>query len=216
MKQKLLIATLGLFLLFGCGQKNNLTQAENDLAKKTNFDADLLSELKDLTKSNLKQLPAIDQETGEISDKLYDGIYSETTEDQAVNFVKKLKSKFREKGYLIFVFEDNDNKNSVAVIKGTDDLDIIRYRRTDGINYDLDNLKVVTKIADWKAKYGLIVIGSGRDWVHIEFDKLPSDLDAFAKEVYAFCPDSVDQGVGTLENLKPAIKEMNGLWLWWD
>jgi hypothetical protein len=50
----------------------------------------------------------------------------------------------------------------------------------------------------------------------LKFDKLPSDLDAFSKEVYKFCPDSVDQGVGTVENLKPAIKEMNGLWLWWD
>ncbi|TDO99266.1 DUF4253 domain-containing protein [Flavobacterium sp. 245] len=217
MKQKLLLATLGISLLFGCSQKNNLTSTETELVKKINFNSDLIVELKELTKSDFKQLPAIDGETGEMyNDKFYDGVFTETTEDQAVEYVKKLKNKFRENGYLIFEFESNDNKKGVAVIKGTDDLDILRYRRTDGINYDLDNTAVVEKISEWKTKYGLIVIGCSRDWVHIEFDKLPSDLDSFSKEVYAFCPDSVDQGVGSLKNLKEAIKEMNGLWLWWD
>lgn len=217
MKQKLVLATIAISLFFGCSQKNNLTSAETELIKKINFNTDLLVELKELTKSDFKQLPAIEGETGDVyNDKFYDGVYSETTEDQAVEYVKKLKNKFRENSYLIFEFETNDDKKAVAVIKGTDDLDILRYRRTDGINYNLDNTAVVEKISEWKAKYGLIVIGCSRDWVHIEFEKLPSDLDSFAKEVYAFCPDSVDQGVGTINNLKAAIKEMNGLWLWWD
>ncbi|WP_410795624.1 DUF4253 domain-containing protein [Parabacteroides sp. FAFU027] len=71
-------------------------------------------------------------------------------------------------------------------------------------------------MSEWKAKYGLIIIGCSGDWLQIEFDKLPTDLDAFAKEVYEFCPDSVDQGVGTIDKLKQTIKEMKGVWLWWD
>ncbi|MCP2028620.1 hypothetical protein L1276_003790 [Flavobacterium sp. HSC-32F16] len=219
MKQKLLIAALGLFLLSSCGKKNDQSenQTKTEAAKNIISEADLLQELKELTQNDLKKLPEIDQQTGEVStDKFYDGSYSETTEDKAVEIVKKLKSKFRDNGYLIFVFEGDGDKKGVAVIKGTDDLDIIRYRRTDGINYCLENTDLVAKISEWKSKYGIVVIGCGRDWVHIEFDKLPSDLDSFAKEVYKFCPDSVDQGVGSVENLKPAIKEMNGLWLWWD
>jgi len=217
MNVKLIIASLGLFSLFGCAQKNNLTKTEIELIKKIDFNTDLLVELKECTKNDLKQLPAIEEETGDIfENKFYNGVYSETTEDKAVNFVKKVKNKFRDKGYLIFEFETNEDKKGVAVIKGTDDLDIIRYRRTDGINYDLDNTALVAKISEWKSKYGLIIIGCSRDWVHLEFDKLPSDLDSFAKEVYKFCPDSVDQGVGSMENLVSAIKEMNGLWLWWD
>lgn len=219
MKQKLLITALGLFLLSGCGKKNDQeeNQTKPETAKTKYSEAELLQELKDLTQNDLKKLPVIDQETGEVlNNKFYDGSYSETTDDKAIEIVKKLKSKFRDSGYLIFVFEGDSDKKGVAVIKGTDDLDIIRYRRTDGINYGLENADVVEKISEWKSKYGLVVIGCGRDWVHIEFDKLPEDLDAFSKEVYKFCPDSVDQGVGTVENLKPAIKEMNGLWLWWD
>ena len=65
-------------------------------------------------------------------------------------------------------------------------------------------------------KFGLIIIGCSLDYVHIEFDKLPQNMTEFAKEVYEFCPDSVDQGVGDLKSLEEYIKEEKGIWLWWD
>ena len=208
---------MALFSLFGYGQKSSLTQKETALIKKLNFKAELISEITKLTLSELKQLPAIDQETGDVlDDKHFEGVYTETTEQNAVEYIKKLKQRFRENGYLIFLYEGEDHKKNVAVIKGTDDLDILRYRRTDGINHGLENEAIVKKISDWKLKYGLIVIGCSRDWLQVEFDTLPTNLDDFAKEVYKFCPDSVDQGVGTIDKLKQAIKEMKGIWLWWD
>ncbi|MEJ7643704.1 MAG: DUF4253 domain-containing protein [Chryseolinea sp.] len=216
LKHKVGIIAMGLLSLFGCGQKSSLTQADTDLLNKLNFKQELISEITELTKSELKQLPAIDHETGDIlNDKPFEGVYSEASE-KAIDYVKRLKSKFRKNGYLIFVFEGQDDKKHVAVIKGTDELDILRYRRTDGINYDLENDDIVKKVSEWKTRYGLIVIGCSRDWLQLEFDKLPTDINAFAKEVYEFCPDSVDQGVGTLDKLTEAIKEMNGVWLWWD
>src|SRR5690606_27744170 len=131
---------------------------------KLSFNTALIAEIKNLTKSNVKQLPSIDHETGDvIKDGSFDGVYSETAEEKAIDYVTRFKSKFREDGYLIFVFEGEDEKKNIAVIKGTDDLDILRYRRTDGINYDLENEDIVKKISEWKSKYGLIVIGCGRD-----------------------------------------------------
>lgn len=218
MKQLLTIILVVLFPLLGCGQNSGLTKAETELANKLGFKTELLAELKSLSKGGLDQLPAIDPETGDVLDgKLFNGIYSVTIdEESAVPVVKKLKSKFRDNGYLIFAFDGEEDKSGIAVIKGTDDLDILRYRRTDGINYDLENGDIVDKISKWKTAYGLVVVGCGRDWLHVEFDKLPADLDKFAKEVYEFCPDSVEQGTGTVELLKEAIKEMHGIWLWWD
>jgi hypothetical protein len=111
MKQKLTIITMGLFSLFGCGQKNSLAKTETELLNKLTFKTELLTELKSLTKNELKQLPEIDQETGEVlSDKFYNGIFSETTEEKAVEFVKKLKTKYRENGYLIFVLKVKTTK----------------------------------------------------------------------------------------------------------
>ena len=43
-----------------------------------------------------------------------------------------------------------------------------------------------------------------------------TNMDEFAKEVYAFCPDSVEQGVGDLKSLKEYIEKEKGIWLWWD
>jgi hypothetical protein len=101
-------------------------------------------------------------------------------------------------------------------LKGSNDLEILRYRKTDACNYDYENEDIIAKIAEWDQQYGLVILGCGRDWLELEFKKLPEDLNAFAEEVYAFCPDSVDQGVGEVENLKEVIEETRGVWLWWD
>jgi hypothetical protein len=208
-----ILLIMGIFSIFGANSKK-LTQKETELINKLNFDIDLLTVLKKETKSELKQLPEIN-EYGEVTDELYNGIHSKSDEEKGKEIVKKLKKLFKKKGYLIFLFE-GENEFSVAVIKGNDELEILKYRRTDGINYSYENEDIIKKISEWKDKYGITVIGCGRDWLEVKFDKLPSDLDAFANEVYEFCPDSVDQGVREVENLKQLIKEMHGLWLWWD
>ena len=95
-------------------------------------------------------------------------------------------------------------------------MEILQYRKTNGINYALESGDVLNKITNWKEKYGLSIIGCSGSWVEIKFHRLPDDLDSFAKEVYEFCPDSVDQGLESIKNLKEYIKEMEGLWLWWD
>jgi len=206
---------MGILSFFGCGAKS-LTPKETELINKLDFNIELMTELKKETKNELIQLPAIDQETADILDEYYNGIHSNISEEKANIIVKKLKEKFRKNGYLIFVFNGENDSKSIGVIKGTNDLDILRYRRTDGINHDYENEDIVKKIWEWNDKFGLTVIGCGRDWLELEFKKLPADLDAFSEEVYEFCPDSVDQGVGEVENLKLMIKEMNGIWLWWD
>lgn len=207
---------IGLVLMFGCGLKNNLTQAEVILLREINFNAQLISEIKALTNSDIKQLPEIEKETAEVLDTYFGGIYSEAVEVKCIDIVKRLKPKFRKKGYLIFVSESEDFKKNVAVIKGTDELDILRYRVTNGINYGLKNDDLIKKVTEWKSRYGLVVIGCSLDWFQLEFDRLPEDLDKFANEVYEFCPDSVDQGVGSVDALRKAIKETRGVWLWWD
>ena len=206
---------MGILSFFSCGAKD-LSPKEIELVNKLDFDIELMKELKKETKNGLIQLPAVDQETGDILDEFHNGIQSKSSEEKANTIVKKLKEKFREKGYLIFVFSTEEESNIIGVLKGTDDIDILRYRRTDGINYDYENDDLVAKVSEWNKKFGLTVIGCGRDWLELEFKKLPTDLDAFSEEVYEFCPDSVDQGVGEVENLKELIKEMNGIWLWWD
>lgn len=210
-----IIMFLSFLSFFGC-KNPSLNQKEEELVQKLNFDIELMKILKNETSNELIQMPSIESETGEISAGLYNGIYSKTRKDDNYTIVKKLKDTFKEKGYLVFTFIDDKDQPKIAVIKGTDELDIVKYRKTDGINYNLENADIVEKLESWKSKNDFNILACDRDWLQFEFKTLPVNLDTFAKDAYEFCPDIVDQGVGNIENLKSAIKEMNGLYLWWD
>jgi len=206
---------MGILSFFRSGEQA-LTEKETALVTDLGFNPELMKALKQETKSELMQLPEIDAETGDVLEGHFNGIHSGIAEKKANTVVKKLKEKFRTAGYLMFVFTGEDDAQSIAVLKGEKELDILRYRKTDGCNYDLENEDILAKVAEWDRQYGLVILGCGRDWLELEFKKLPDDLNAFAEEVYAFCPDSVDQGVGEVELLKEAIEETCGVWLWWD
>lgn len=226
MLRKLIIILTGIFILSSCKQKLPFSESEISLLENLDFDLEIISEIKKLTKKEIKQLPAIDFETSDLlQNEYFKGIYAEVKGVEidggyrywkSTQQVEELKSKFKKKGYLIFIYEGENEKLNIAIIKGTNDLAILKYRRTNGVNFGLENKDIVQKISEWKNKYGLDVIGCGRDWVQIYFHNLPSNLKIFAQEVYEFCPDSVEQGVETIENLQKAIKEMQGIWLWWD
>ncbi|WP_176167317.1 DUF4253 domain-containing protein [Mesobacillus jeotgali] len=42
------------------------------------------------------------------------------------------------------------------------------------------------------------------------------EFKAFAKEIFGFCPDIVEQGTGSLKDLIQEMKETRKLFLWWD
>ena len=41
----------------------------------------------------------------------------------------------------------------------------------------------------------------------IQFETLPKDMDAFARDLYEFCPDLVDQGTGCLHEFLDVVDE---------
>ena len=212
---KKILILFAILSFFACEAKH-LTPKETELINKLDFNIKLMKKLKTETNSELIQLPTINEENYLELNELHNGIHSNISEEKANLIVKKLKKQFRSKGYLIFVFSGEEDSKSIGVIKGTNDLDILRYRKTNSINHNYKNKDIIEKISKWNEKFGLTVIGCGKDWLELEFKELPADLDSFSNEVYTFCPDIVDQGVGELQNLKELIKEMNGIWLWWD
>jgi hypothetical protein len=104
----------------------------------------------------------------------------------------------------------------VVVGKGTSQFDIVRIAATDAINYGMGTEDLVTKLRQWDAAYGIDIYMADSDTIQLRLKTLPSDIHAFAREVYAFCPDIVDQGVGSMEALEQAIRESRELFLWWD
>ena len=105
--------------------------------------------------------------------------------------------------------------DKIAIVR-TDDVGYLAIVRTDGVNRDVTHAQVIERYKAWTAKYGLVLVGAGQDWLEAKFRTPPRDWNAFAEEVAKFCPDVVEQGTGSVEGLAREMAESNSVYLWWD
>lgn len=148
------------------------------------------------------------------------GVQFEAPARQVDGIRKSLSEKLKPMGCKVFVAQRNygtgGRPDRIAVIKTADQYASLWAKETNGANYNIDTASVVRKLKDWDRSYGIEIIGADYDWVEVLFLALPPDVDAFAAEIYKFCPDSVEQGAGTVGALADQIRKEQGLVLWWD
>lgn len=86
------------------------------------------------------------------------------------------------------------------------------------VNGEIHGREHSAVLGRWAGLHGAELFGLGRDVVQLLVTRPPTDdrgrLEA-ATEMYAYCPDVVDQGVETLENLT-RMAGGREWWLWWD
>ncbi|HEX8236694.1 MAG TPA: DUF4253 domain-containing protein [Abditibacteriaceae bacterium] len=141
-----------------------------------------------------------------------DGVFTLIAHGNARDMVLQLRPQLQEAGYIIaLVGSDSDIRNltresieeaeekyagqcAIGVLKGTEVCDFLRLQNTNGANFDLDTESIIRKLANWEQLCSLHIVGAGFDWVDLQFDTLPDNLQAFAEEIYDFCPDTLDQG----------------------
>ncbi len=104
----------------------------------------------------------------------------------------------------------------IAIMKGDDGWQFLSIVDTDGINQGIDHNQVVAKLREWDARFGIRILGGSIDWVELEFVRRPDDMSAFAREVFAFAPDVVRQGAGTVRALELEMRKTGSVFLWWD
>ena len=144
------------------------------------------------------------------------------TEENAKSYrtVFALKEMFRNKGYSIFLLENNFNIGNkpdyIGVLKTIDKFTILKQIATDGINYGITNDSLISIIRNFDKKYSLELIGASGDWCEFIVHNEPKSWIQFAKEVYKVCPDVVDQGAGTIQALAEEMKRTKRLYFWWD
>ncbi len=77
----------------------------------------------------------------------------------------------------------------------------------------------VAALRSWRDRFGAELVGLGFDMMNLRVTRRPqtrSDALALAREQYIYCPDNVDQGLGTL-NAFAAHLIANSWWnFWWD
>lgn len=178
------------------------------------FDDLVLKEIHNVSKSEI--MPLEDPEY--VLNQSYKIIKFEVNHEETFKVMSALGKKIENSKYQVFhsrISYDN-TPEIICVLKSSDKYDTLRAFNTNGINYDIDTDKLIEKLQKWDKEYGINILGVDFDWVDIKFNSLPGDLKKFAEEIYEFCPDSVDQGVGTIEALEKMIKEEQRVFLWWD
>jgi hypothetical protein len=137
---------------------------------------------------------------------------------RAEQLVRRLCPKLQPWGYWSFLpaLGLDDRPDTVAVVKGRDQYDILRVMKTCDLNGDKSTEDVIGKLKEWEARHPFDFIGAGFDWVHAKFRKLPEDLEVFASEVTAFSDDFSQGDWESLEDFTRAMRRSKTFDLWWD
>jgi len=76
---------------------------------------------------------------------------------------------------------------------------------TNGVNYDIHAEDIIEQLTKWSAHMEFEVTEIDRSYVKLKLFSLPNNLPEFCREVYEFCPDTIDQGYGAIaESLEMA------------
>jgi len=212
----LAVAVLAL-LVTGAGGKQRvvLSPHAEEVARQIGFDKKVLILVKEETQEHIQRLTGYDENDYQI---MANGISVDVPEDRSGRVLTKLRKRLKPLHYMAFVVAMNDGlkRDTIGVIKGADQYDILRIMQTSGKEYGILTEDVLVRLKDWEKIFSFDIIGADIDWVEIEFKTLPNDLRSFAEEVYDFCPDAVDQGPGNVNDLVKEMRSTRRLFLWWD
>jgi hypothetical protein len=105
----------------------------------------------------------------------------------------------------------------VAVHRPADILDAVGWMGA--VNYDGDPLDMTTVLRSWELRFDAYVVGLTTDTLTLAVGRPPRDLasaTAIAAEHFAFCPDNIQQGAGSIREYAPLLVD-EPLWpFWWD
>jgi hypothetical protein len=222
------ILILIIFPLFSCVQsQKHFSDDEKKLIEEYKLDTELLVELRSYTDSSFRRaLGNAEASFGYKDSMIYKtflnkdigGISFNASEDMAFKLIYDLRRKFRERGHFIYISEMNSgySPEEVTILKTDDMFDLLRFEGTNGVNHDIYTEDIIEKLEEWNQTYGLDIFAAGFDVVQAYYEKVPTDLNHHAKNLYEFCTDIVEQGSGTLEELELVIARTQQLYLWWD
>jgi len=210
------LISAALAALTACGQSRvELSQPDRALGQTVGIADSLLLQIK-RAGSDLRQLEG-NSDVGK--PMLATGVTVDVSQGDAFATVRRLRQVLGP-GYRVFVSEQHfgikGQRDQLSILRGTDPYSMLRVMGTNGWNYNISPDSIIVRLQRWDAAFGLDLQGVGFDWLEAEFRRLPSDMMAFAKEVYEFCPDVVDQGTETVEALAQEMRRSKRLYLWWD
>lgn len=225
--KNIIISLLYLLGLSSCEQTRNLNTNEIKLIQDINLDQGTAEKIKGLStgvfevgKGN-KDREILFEDFHDLknySRNLPKAIIIRAKAENTDLIVKKFKQELKDKKLIVYKSAENygTKDDVITILQSQNKFEPLLFEATNGVNYDIDTQMIIDKLKEWNSKYGIELDGVGGDFVSGEFKNKPTDIPKFAKEMYDFCPDIVDQGVGSIKGLEKTLKDSNEFFLWWD
>jgi ankyrin repeat protein len=126
---------------------------------------------------------------------------------------------FLERG--VYVYESTHpsagtEPERLAALPTRDKYEVIAYMGTNGANYGLGTEDVIRWLRKLEDRQPFDLTGVGGDFLAGRFLAAVKKPKELAKQMYEFCPDIVEQGCGTVEELAKQLRAMRKFFFWWD
>ncbi|MDR6226819.1 DUF4253 domain-containing protein [Desmospora profundinema] len=112
--------------------------------------------------------------------------------------------------------DDREGMAELVLSPGEDQWDILRTARTNATNYEMDTDDVIRELKAIDNAVGIDIFHAETDMVSFRLKSDPNNWDAFCEDLYRLCPDIVDQGVGSVDDLQIFVRATREVQLWWD
>jgi ankyrin repeat protein len=146
-------------------------------------------------------------------------VFFKTTRRQGRELLAKHHAALLERGAYLYSCGRatmDDEADWLALAPTTDKYAVMLAMGTNACNYGRGPVEVVAGLKELEKDVPCVL-------THISFDTLEGEWTGpiqnpakFAKKLYEFCPDIVDQGVETVAALSKQLKKSNKLFFWWD
>ncbi len=117
------------------------------------------------------------------------------------------------------LIEDPRTPVHILTFPGADDAEIFARLRWGGWNACPPPAIHMAMLRSWRERYGAELVGLGGDTLTYRVRSRPKtrkEALAVAREAYAYCLDTVDQGYGDLSGLAAALMVSDWWAFWWD
>ena len=204
-----------ILLLAASSPQSVLSTAELHLASQIGFETDVLQLVKEEARGPLHRLSGYDADDYRI---MSNGLVISVPWSRSDQVLWSLREKLKTRNYMAFHIEINNTLkvDKIGIIKGSDQYEILRIMYTNGDEDDVSHEDVIAKLKQWEKRIRFEIVGAENDWVEIEFRTMPQDIKAFAEDVYAFSPDAVNEGTGSVADLIKDISMTKRLVIWWN
>ena len=177
-----------------------LTAEENELIATIDFEATVCQAVKNVVARPLEQLYGYDKETYEPVPVA--GLSVAVEKAELDSLMPQLRAVLPADYHVFWSRRREANglraSEEIVLLRNDDPWRIVDIKATDGANYGFQTHDIIAWLQRLSARCKFELTGAADDWIALRFETLPTDVCAFAQEIYEFCPDSVDQGIGLM------------------